>query len=297
MDIRVLKYFLAVAREETISGAAESLHMTQPPLSKQLKALENQLGKQLFIRGKRKIILTKEGMILKERAEEIIALLEKTKEEISKADGSIRGEVHIGVGETKSMRFIAQIVKELQAQYPKIRCNISSGDNCDVRDLHEKGIIDFGTLLEPIDKNKYDYLKLPQSNTWGLLMRKDNPIAQLESIDPETLKQTPLICPRQSIIENTLSKWLGHDCETLNIVSTHSLSSTPSPMVEEGVGCSLTLNELLDLADDSPLCFRPLEPKLEASLFIVWKKHQIFSNAAEIFFSILKEHLERAEAL
>lgn len=292
MDIRVLKYFLAVTREQTISGAAEALHMTQPPLSKQLKSLEDQLGKQLFIRGKRKITLTKEGMILQKRAEEIISLLEDTKDEIMRANGSISGEILIGSGETEGMRFVAQVVKTMQTQYPKIRCHISSGDGYDVTEQLDKGLIDFGILLEPIDMAKYNYLKLPRSETWGLLMRKDDPMSQLETICPETLKETALICSLQLIKENGLAKWLGYDCESLNIVSTHNLINTPVLFVEEGIGCALTLNELVRIPSDGPLCFRPLDPKFETGLYLVWRKQQVFSNAAELFFEIFKKQLD-----
>ena len=175
MDVRVLRYFLAVAREQTISGAAEVLHMTQPPLSKQLRELEEELGKQLFYRGKRRITLTKEGMLLRKRAEEIVSLVEKTKAEVSASDEQITGDIHIGGGETESMRPIAQAVEQVQQRHPGICVHFFSGDGYDVAERLDRGLIDFGTLIEPVEVGKYDSLRLPRPDVWGLLLRWDHP--------------------------------------------------------------------------------------------------------------------------
>ena len=210
MEIRVLEYFLAVAREQTISGAAEALHMTQPPLSKQMMELERELGKQLFIRGKRRITLTREGMLLRKRAEEILSLVEKTKAEVSTSDESISGDIYIGGGETEGMRLIVQTVRRVQEQYPNIRFHFSSGDGYDVTERLDRGLIDFGTLIEPIDMSKYDYLRLPRPDTWGVLMRKEHPLASLKCIRPEDLQDVPMITSRQMEQEDGLSGWLGH---------------------------------------------------------------------------------------
>lgn len=291
MDIRVLQYFLAVAREQSISAAAEVLHMTQPPLSRQLKELEEELGKQLFIRGNRKITLTEEGMILRKRAEEIVELLEKTKAEIITPAGDISGDIYIGGGETEGMRFIAQVIQKTQQTHPQIRYHIFSGNAYDLVEQLDKGLIDFGIFLEPVELNKYDYLRLPNVDVWGVLMRQDDPLACLEQIRPEHLRQMPLLCSRQMLDENGLSGWLGYDCKKLNIVATYNLITTPALMVEEGVGNAITFAKLVNVSGDRNLCFRPLEPRLEAGMFIVWKKYQVFSKAAEVFLKQLQSEL------
>ena len=197
MDIRVLQYFLAVAREQTISGAAESLHMTQPPLSKQLRELEEELGKQLFVRGKRRITLTREGMLLRKRAEEIVSLMEKTRAEVSASGTSVSGDICIGGGETEGMRHIAKTVFRLQRDYPDIHFHFFSGDGYDVTERLDRGLLDFGTLIEPIDLSRYDSLRLPRPDIWGLLMRKDHPLARKEAVCPGDLLDIPLISSRQ----------------------------------------------------------------------------------------------------
>lgn len=291
MDIRVLQYFLTVAREQTISGAAEVLHMTQPPLSKQLKELEAELGKQLFIRGKRRITLTKEGMLLRKRAEEIVTLMEKTKAEISISDEAISGEVHIGGGETEGMRPIAQTVRRVQEKYPNICFHFFSGDGYDVTDRLDRGLIDFGTLIEPLDIGKYDSLRLPRPDTWGLMMRKDSPLAQKTHIVPADLKDIPLISSRQLEGEDGLSGWLGYSSEKLNVAATGNLVNNQRLLAEENVGYVLTLDNLVNLSGDSLLCFRPLSPKLESWMYLAWKKYQVFSPAAEVFLQELQNVL------
>jgi len=291
MDIRVLQYFLTVAREQTISGAAEVLHMTQPPLSKQLKELEAELGKQLLIRGKRRITLTKEGMLLRKRAEEIVTLMEKTKAEISTSDEAVSGEVYIGGGETEGMRPIAKTIRRVQEKYPNIRFHLFSGDGYDVMEHLDRGLIDFGTLIEPLDMGKYDSKRLPRPDTWGLIMRKDSPLAQKERIVPEDLKDIPLISSRQLEGEDGLSGWLGYSSEKLNVVATGNLLNNQRLLAEENVGYVLTLDQIVNLSGDSPLCFRPLSPKLESWMYLAWKKYQVFSPAAEVFLRELQNEL------
>ena len=291
MDIRVLQYFLTVAREQTISGAAEVLHMTQPPLSKQLKELEAELGKQLLIRGKRRITLTKEGMLLRKRAEEIVTLMEKTRAEISTSDEAVSGEVYIGGGETEGMRPIAKTIRRVQEKYPNIRFHLLSGDGYDVTEHLDRGLIDFGTLIEPLDMGKYDSKRLPRPDTWGLIMRKDSPLAQKERIVPEDLKDIPLISSRQLEGEDGLSGWLGYSSEKLNVVATGNLLNNQRLLAEENVGYVLTLDQIVNLSGDSPLCFRPLSPKLESWMYLAWKKYQVFSPAAEVFLRELQNEL------
>ena len=292
MDVRVLEYFLAVAREQTISGAAEALHMTQPSLSRQLMDLETELGKRLFIRGKRRITLTKEGMLLRKRAEEILALVEKTKAEVSASDESVSGDIYIGSGETEGMRLIVQTVRRVQERYPDIRFHFSSGDGYDLTERLDRRLIDFAALIEPIDMSKYDFLRLPQPDTWGVLMRMDHPLAGLEQIRPEDLLGVSLIASRQMEQENGLSGWLGYGYEKLQVMATGNLVNTLALAVEEGVGCLLTLDRLVDLSGTRKLCFRPLEPKVQSWMYLVWKKYQVFTSAAEVFIRELRAGLE-----
>lgn len=288
MDIRILQYFLAVAREQTISGAAVSLHMTQPPLSKQIKELEDELGKQLFVRGKRRITLTREGMLLRKRAEEIVSLVEKTRAEISAPDTSVSGDVYIGGGETEGMRHIAKTIFKIQAQYPDIHFHFFSGDGLDVTERLDRGLIDFGTLIEPIDLSKYDSIRLPRPDIWGLLLRKDHPLAQKKAICPDDLLDVPLVSSRQLINENGLSGWLGYNFEKLHIVASGNLLNNLRLLAEEGVGCVITLDGIINLSGDSPLCFRPFVPRMESWMYLAWKKYQVFSPAAEIFLKALQ---------
>lgn len=290
MELRVLQYFLTVAREQSVSGAAEYLHLTQPTLSRQLKDLEEELGKQLFIRGNRKITLTDEGMILRKRAEEILKLVQKTEHEITLNDKSVAGDIHIGAGETDAIRILAKATKQLQEKHPKICINISSGDATDVTEDLDKGLIDFGILFEQKDLSKYNYLKIPPKDTWGVLMRKDAPLAQKSSILPEDLWDKPLIISRQHREGSALAMWLGKNEAELNIVATYSLLYNGSILVDEGIGYAITLDKIIN-TQGSDLCFKPLTPTLQAGLCIVWKKYQKLSKAAELFLHTLQNNL------
>ena len=291
MDIRVLQYFLAVAREASITKAAESLNMTQPPLSRQLKELEEELGKQLLIRGNRKVTLTEEGMILRKRAEEMVALMEKTKSEITSSSENISGEIYIGGGETEGIRLIAKVAEKTKKMHPDISYHLFSGNADDVTERLDQGLLDFGVLIEPADMKKYDFIKLPTRDRWGLLMRRDHPLAGKQGIKPEDLQGIPLIASRQSLAHNELSGWLGKQYESLHIVTTYNLLYNASLMVEENVGCALCLDHIIPEYENSPLCFRPLEPQITVGLDIVWKKYQVFTKPAKLFLSMLQEEI------
>ena len=291
MEIRVLKYFLAVAREQNISAAAESLFLSQPTLSRQLKELEEELGKQLFIRGSRKITLTEEGLLLRKRAEEIVELLDKTEKELSNSDEQVSGEIYIGAGETDGLRLIAKAAKDLQEQYPQITYRIISGDAVDITERLDKGLIDFALLLEPVDISKYSYLKFSVKDVWGVLVRRDCPLAQRESISPRDLQDMPLIVSRQAVDGSELTQWLKNGSEQLNIVSTYNLVYNASLMVDEGLGVALCLDKIINVSGDSSLCFRPLKPRLEVGMSLVWKKYQVFSKAAEKFILKMQEDI------
>lgn len=289
MELRVLRYFLAVAREESISGAADALHITQPTLSRQLMDLEAEIGKQLLIRGSRKLALTDEGLLLRKRAEEILSLVEKTTAELQAPEETVAGDIYIGAGETDVMRLLGKVMRTLQRGYPRIRYHLFSGNADDVTERLDKGLLDFGVLIEPANVQKYEFLRLPAADVWGVLMPRNAPLASSAHICPKDLRDAPLIVSRQMLVGRELSQWLQRDIKTMNVAVTYNLLYNAAIMVEEGLGYALCLDKLVHLSGDSRLCFRPLEPKLEAGLNIVWKKYQIFPKAAELFLKKLQE--------
>lgn len=298
MELRVLQYFLAVARERSISAAAESLHLSQPTLSTQLKAMEEELGKQLLIRGSkgsRKITLTEEGMILRKRAEEILDLVKKTESEISLSDETIIGDIYIGAGETEIVRYFAQAAKKLQKQYPDIHYHISSGNAEFVFEYLDKGLIDFGLIYGAIDPQKYNFISISERDTWGVLMRRDAPLAYKDVVAPEDFWDKPLIISHQRGDDQYLARWMKKELSQLNIVATYNLVYNASLLVEEGLGYALCLDKLINVTGDSSLCFKPFSPKLEASACIVWKKYQVFSKAAKVYLDCLCSLLENME--
>ena len=290
MELRVLQYFLAVAREQNISAAAQSLHLTQPTLSRQLRELEEELGKQLMLRGNRKITLTQEGMLLRKRAEEILELVDRAEREVMRSDDAVSGDIYIGTGETDGVRQIARAANRLQACYPGIRFHIVSGDAVDVCERLDKGLLDFGVLVGDIDKTKYHYMELPMKDTWGVLMRRDSPLAHRESVSPRDLWDKPLILSRQVDNKSGLYRWLRREPSELHTVATYNLIYNASLMVDEGMGYAFTLDKLVNTTG-SNLCFRPLKPRLELGMYLVWKKSQIFSRAAELFLEGLDAQL------
>lgn len=290
MELRVLRYFLAVAREQSIT-AAETLHITQPTLSKQLRELEEELGKKLFTRGNRKITLTEEGMFLRKRAQEIVELADKTEANFAAGVGSVSGDIFIGSGETGAVRYLGRTLYKMRSIYPGVRFHLFSGNGEDVSDRLDKGLIDFALFVGMTDLKKYDYLKLPYSHRWGLILRRDDPLAAHEAVTPEMLMNVPILCSRQALIQNELSGWLGRPFDELNLAGTYNLIYNASIMVEEGLGCAVCIDRLLDTSGDSAVCFRPFEPAIDAELFIAWKKYQFFSAAAGKFLEMLQQEL------
>ena len=291
MELRVLRYFLAVAREQSITAAAETLHITQPTLSKQLRELEEELGKKLFTRGNRKITLTEEGMFLRKRAQEIVELADKTEANFAAGVGSVSGDIFIGSGETGAVRYLGRTLYKMRSIYPGVRLHLFSGNGEDVSDRLDKGLIDFALFVGMTDLKKYDYLKLPYSHRWGLILRRDDPLAAHEAVTPEMLMNVPILCSRQALIQNELSGWLGRPFDELNLAGTYNLIYNASIMVEEGLGCAVCIDRLLDTSGDSAVCFRPFEPAIDAELFIAWKKYQFFSAAAGKFLEMLQQEL------
>ena len=290
MEIRTLKYFLVAAREGSITKAANSLGLTQPNLSRQINFLERDIGKKLFNRKNYKIELTDEGALFKKRAEEIIDMIEKTRDEFKSSDKIIAGNIRIGGGETHAIELITKIMRNIQKDYPNIQYHLYSGNSDDVSEKLDKGLLDFGIFIEPAGILKYDYIKIPAKDTWGVLMRKDSKLAKKRFITKNDLINLPIICSRQPIYnrasENKFLEWFQSDFDKLNIVATYNLIYNASIMVKSGIGYAVCLDKLIN-THGSSLCFVPLKPKLEAELNIVWKKGQIFSPASRIFLDML----------
>ena len=292
MEIRVLQYFIAIAREQSIIRAAESLHLSQPTLSTQIKNMEEELGKQLLIRGtkgSRKVTLTEEGMILRKRAEEILDLVKKTENEITCSDNVVVGDVYIGAGETDGMRLLAKAAGSLKKLYPGIHYHISSGNAVFVKEQLDKGLIDFGIIFGTPDRTKYEALKLPTKDIWGVLMRKDSPLAEKESISPEDLWDQPLLISQQESEGGELVQWMKRNISELDIAMTYNLLFNASLLVEEGFGYAVCLDRIINTSGDSNLCFRPLSPTIEIEMYMIWKKYQVFSKPAEKFLMMMQE--------
>lgn len=288
MEIRVLRYFLTVARELSISGAANILHITQPTLSRQIMDLEQELGTQLIVRSSKKLSLTADGMLLKKRAEDIINLADKTKAEFLAEDNTVSGDIYIGGGETDAMRLIARIAAEIHSEYPNIRYHFFSGDKEDIAYKLDKGLLDFGLFVGLNDIDKYEHIRLPVADTWGLLMRNDSPLAKRDVIQPKDLWNIPLIISRQTLLSHDVPEWLKQDFDKLNIVATYNLLYNASLMADEGLGYVLCLDKIIKTNESGTICFRPLKSDIKVNLDIAWKKHQIFSKPAELFLKKLE---------
>lgn len=297
MELRVLKYFLAIAREQNISVAANYLHVTQPTLSRQIKDLEEELGQKLFIRGSHNVTLTEEGMIFRKRAEQIVDMVNKTEEEFLAMNNTMNGDIYIGAAESYNMKYIAKIIKSIQSDYPDIHYHLFSGNEEDITDLLDKGLIDFGILADPADITKYDFLPLPESDSWGVIMKSDSVLAKKENVKKEDLIDLPLICSRQSIKRdgkhNDLINWFGDDFDKLNIIGTFDLVYNASILVNEGVGYAIAFDKLINRNEYTNLCFKPLYPSVESKLNIVWKKQMIFSKAAQEVLNRFQKEIQK----
>ena len=283
MELRVLKYFLAVARTGNISRAAEQAYVSQPALSRQMIDLEEELGVKLLERGKRHTALTEAGYLLKKRAEEIMALVDKTVDELSHAREGVSGSVRIGCGETEGMRLVARTVQDMRREYPLVHCHFFSMDGSGVKERLEKGMLDFGVLVQPEPPGGYEHAEIDHQDVWGILMRRDDPLASLETVTAGDLAGRPLIISRQAFEAQELGAWFGGGADDLNIVATYTLIYNASLLAEEGVGYVLCLDRLLSLPAGGPLVFRPLSPKKTCRIFFVWKRNQVFSKAASLF--------------
>lgn len=289
MELRVLRYFLAVAREQSISGAAQFLHISQPTLSRQIMELEETVGAKLFHRGNRRITLTDQGMLLRKRAEQIVELVQKTEEELAAPEEVVSGTIYLAAGETHVFRGLARSLCGLVRRHPDIHLHLSSGNAEYVMDRLDKGLADFGLLIEPYDAARYDYIRLPATDVWGVLMRRDSPLAARDAVRPDDLENAPLICSRQALEGGQLATWLKRDAKQAHLVASYTLLFNAALLVEAGVGHALCLGNIINTTGDSRLCFRPLHPPLESYVGLVWKKSQVFSKAAELFLETVRK--------
>ena len=288
MELRVLKYFLAVAREENITRAAALLHLTQPTLSRQLMQLEEELGVQLFHRSRYHIVLTDEGMLLRRRAQELVDLAEKTEREFACRETELMGEISIGAGETRSMSFLSRAMVSFRTLYPKVTFRIFSANADDVKERLDMGILDMGLLTEPVDVGKYAFCRMREKDLWGVLVRADSPLAAMEAVTPQDLEEVPLLISGREIVQRELASWFGERWEKLQIAATFNLVLNAANMVRCGVGTALCFD--LNTAFDD-LRFLPLSPRMETGTVLVWKKDQILTPAVEAFH----QHIKNAE--
>ena len=292
MEIRTLRYFLAVAREENMTRAAEKLHVTQPTLSKTLKALEDELGKKLFTRHSFSIRLTDEGVLLRNRAEDLVSMADKITQEFVTLDDITGGDIYLGLAESYQIRMLARAIKEFQRQYPELHYHITSGDTEQVTEKLDKGLLDFAVLVETPDSAKYEALIFPHTDVWGVVFPADDPLEKKKTITVDDLIGLPLFCSEQSW-RNDLPRWCGDRMKELRLEGSFRLSYNGSMFAREGLGYLLTFDRLIDTSSDSGLVFRPLSPMLENKLYLVWKKYQMLSPIAERFLKHLqKMHFE-----
>ncbi len=292
MEIRTLRYFLAVAEEENMTKAAELLHVTQPTLSKAIRALEEELGKKLFARHSFSISLTEEGILLKKRAEDLVSLADKILDEFMTLDDITGGDIYFGLAESYQIRCLAQEIKRFRQDCPGLRYHISSGDTEQVTEKLDKGLLDFAVLAEEPDAAKYHSLCFPRADVWGLVMRGDCPLAEKEGIGFDDLIGLPLFCSEQGW-KKDIFHWCGGRIGELRLEGSFRLSYNGSLFVREGLGCLLTFDRLIDTSPESGLVFRPLTPPLEAKIYLIWKRHPAFTPIAEKFLDEARKRFLR----
>ena len=288
MEIKSLRYFLAVAREENMTKAADMLHVTQPTLSKTLKSLENELGKKLFTRHSFSISLTDEGMLLRDRAEDLISMVDRIEKEFTLLDNITGGDIYFGLAESYQIRYLAQEIHKLKNKYPGFTYHITSGDTEQVTEKLDKGLLDFAVLCEKPNTAKYDYIKFPEADIWGAVMSTDHPLAIKKSVKVKDLIGQALFCSEQSW-NNEIPTWAGDDFEKLHLEGSFRLSYNGSLFAREGLGILLTFKHLIECSDENGLVFLPLSPKQTSTLYLIWHKYPSFTPIAEKFLAQIRE--------
>lgn len=280
MEIRVLRYFVEIARQGSMTAAAEALHVSQPALSRQMKELEKELGKKLFRRGSRNVYLTEEGILLRRRADDILDMVNKTADEFKAIDDLHGGDVYLGCAESHLMSYVAKKIKVFKKQYPLFHYHIISGDRSVVLDRLDRGLLDFGVVVEMPNLDRYQYLGLPGADVWGVIMPADHLLAEKKTVRAEDLYGEELICSEQSI-EADIPRWCGPKADKLNFTGNTNLAYNGSVFVREGLGLMLTFEHLIQPSEKNGLIFRPLEPVLENRMYLIWKKYQVFTPIAQ----------------
>jgi DNA-binding transcriptional LysR family regulator len=288
MDIRVLKYFLTVAREENITRAAEILHITQPTLSRQLLKLEEDLGVHLFVRGKKGMVLTEEGILFRRRASEITELADKAQRELSQREELIDGEISIGCGELDSVKLIAKIFTSFKEKYPNIKLNLYTADADQTKQRIDNGLTDIGILLEPVDIEKYNFIRLNVKESWVVLMRPDDALAEKDYITADELSKLPLIVTKRQSVRNEVESWFKGYSDELNIVASSNLSTNSSILVENRIGYALVIKGSMPFLDKSKVTYRPLYPERKTTTVVAWKKHQPLNLAVTKFLEYIQ---------
>lgn len=279
----MLRYFLTVVREESITKAAEVLHITQPTLSRQLAQMEEEIGVKLFDRGARKIKLTNEGFLLRRRAEEILQLVDKTEKELAEQEEQVEGKIAIGCGEIAAVQQLPPIVESFRRKYPRVTFDIFTATADQVKEQMDKGLLDIGLLLEPVDMEKYDFIRWDVKEKWVVLMRPDDPLAEKEAVTAEELAELPLILPRRMNVRSELASWFGSCYKNLKIIFTSNLSTNSAIMVRGGLAYALVVEGAVPFLDRSQITYRPLDPPLTATSVVAWKRDQPSSLAVKKF--------------
>ncbi len=296
MEIRVLRYFLTVVREESITKAADALHITQPTLSRQLSQMEDDIGVKLFHRGTRKITLTNEGMLLRRRAEEILQLVDDTKKELVEQEEQIEGKIAIGCGELASVQILSELIRDFSKKHPGVSYDIFTATADLVKEQMDKGLIDIGLLLEPVDIEKYEFIRLDTREKWVVLMRPDDELAKKESVSAEDLSELPMILPRRLNVQSELASWFGDHYADLNVLFTSNLNTNGAVMVRNGLAYSVVIEGSVPFWDRSKIAYRPLFPELTATCVLAWKRQQPFSLAVTKFIEHAKCFLGMSKA-
>lgn len=291
MELRVLRYFLTVVNEESITKAADALHITQPTLSRQLAQMEDEIGVKLFDRGSRKITLTNEGILLRRRAEEILQLVDKTEKEMTEQEKLVEGEISIGCGELASVQMVAELIKSFRERYPLVRYDIHTANADHIRERLDKGLTDIGLLLEPVDIEKYEFIRMHIKERWIVLMRPDDSLTEKESVTPKDLSKLPVCLVKRPLVKNELASWFGNDFKNLHIVFTSNMSTNAAIMVQNGLAYALVLEGSLPYLNTKQICYRPLYPELTSTSVIAWKRNQPQSLAAAKFIEHIREQL------
>ncbi|MBQ3393698.1 MAG: LysR family transcriptional regulator [Oscillospiraceae bacterium] len=293
MEIRNLRYFLAVAREENMTRAANLLHVTQPTLSKRLKSLEEEIGKKLFVRRSFSMQLTEEGILLRDRAADLVELSDKIISEFATLDDSYSKDIYLGLAESYQISYLAAEIRRLKDIYPELRYHITSGDTEQVVERLDKGLIDFAVLAEKPDTAKYSCLKFPKEDVWGVIMRSDDPLSEKEKIEVDDLIGRSLFCSDQSWA-NDIPRWAQKKFPLLRQDGSFRLAYNGSIFAKEGLGYLLSFDRLVDVSENSGLCFRPLSPELTTPLYLVWRKQPVFSPVSEMLVELLSESFSNA---